>query len=69
MWEHGNFVAIGTERARTVIPEGGIACLMLEPGTRVSHRAVALAGMIGTQLRVHPRMKKNAQMISCYQFG
>lgn len=57
MWEHGSFVAIDAEGVRTVIPVGGIACLMLESGTRVSHRAVALAGMIGTQLRVHPRMK------------
>lgn len=36
--------------ARTVVPVGGIACLMLEPGTRVSHAAVALAARAGTLL-------------------
>lgn len=35
---------------RVVIPVGGIACLMLEPGTRVSHAAVALAARAGTLL-------------------
>ena len=28
---------------RTVIPVGGLAAIMLEPGTRTSHAAVALA--------------------------
>ena len=32
---------------RTHIPVGGLACLMLEPGTRVSHAAVALAARGG----------------------
>ena len=31
----------------THIPVGGVACIMLEPGTRVSHRAVALAARVG----------------------
>jgi CRISP-associated protein Cas1 len=35
---------------RTHIPIGGFACLMLEPGTRVSHAAVALAARAGTLL-------------------
>ena len=35
---------------RTHIPVGGFACLMLEPGTRVSHAAVALAARAGTLL-------------------
>ncbi|MBA1331171.1 hypothetical protein QQ73_08410, partial [Candidatus Endoriftia persephone str. Guaymas] len=35
---------------RTQIPVGSIACLMLEPGTRVSHRAAALAARVGTLL-------------------
>ncbi|MCU0425533.1 MAG: type I-E CRISPR-associated endonuclease Cas1e [Candidatus Kapabacteria bacterium] len=35
---------------RTHIPLGGVACLMLEPGTRISHRAVQLAAMVGTLL-------------------
>ena len=44
----GAFVAIDAEGMRTHIPIGGIACLMLEPGTRISHAAVALAGHVGT---------------------
>ena len=35
---------------RTHIPVGGVACLMLEPGTRVSHAAVALASRVGCLL-------------------
>lgn len=34
----------------TQIPVGGVACIMLEPGTRISHRAVALAARVGTLL-------------------
>lgn len=48
--EDGCFVAVDAEGARIVIPVGGIACLMLEPGTRVSHRAAALAAQGGTLL-------------------
>ena len=44
----GAFVAIGTDGMRTHIPVGGIACLMLEPGARISHAAVALAAQAGT---------------------
>ncbi|MEH3144192.1 MAG: type I-E CRISPR-associated endonuclease Cas1e [Methylobacterium frigidaeris] len=32
------------------MPVGGLVCLMLEPGTRVSHAAVALAARAGTLL-------------------
>jgi CRISPR-associated protein Cas1 len=32
---------------RTHIPVGGLVCLMLEPGTRVSHSAVTLASRVG----------------------
>lgn len=46
----GAFVSIDKEGTRTHIPLGGIACLMLEPGTRVSHRAAALAAETGTLL-------------------
>lgn len=46
----GAFVMIDKEGTRTHLPVGGIACLMLEPGTRVSHRAVALAARVGTLL-------------------
>lgn len=35
---------------RTHIPVGGVACLMLEPGTRVSHAAVTLASRVGCLL-------------------
>lgn len=44
----GAFVAIGADGTRTHIPVGGLACLMLEPGARISHRAVALAARAGT---------------------
>lgn len=51
----GAFVSVdcGGERVRPVlthIPVGGVACIMLEPGTRVSHRAAALAARVGTLL-------------------
>ncbi len=44
----GAFVAIDAEGTRTHIPIGGLACLLLEPGARISHAAVALAGRAGT---------------------
>ena len=44
----GAFVAIDADGNRTHIPIGGVACLMLEPGARISHAAVALAGRVGT---------------------
>jgi CRISPR-associated protein Cas1 len=46
----GAFVLVDAEGARTHIPVGGIACLMLEPGTRVSHAAIVLAARAGTLL-------------------
>jgi CRISP-associated protein Cas1 len=46
----GAFVVIDVNGIRTHIPIGGFACLMLEPGTRVSHAAVALAARAGTLL-------------------
>jgi CRISPR-associated protein Cas1 len=46
----GAFVVVDKLGVRTVIPVGGIACLMLEPGTRVSHAAVVLAARAGTLL-------------------
>lgn len=48
--DDGCFVAIDAGGVRTVIPVGGLVCLMLEPGTRVSHRAAALAAQAGTLL-------------------
>ncbi|NMG44758.1 type I-E CRISPR-associated endonuclease Cas1 [Aromatoleum toluvorans] len=51
----GAFVRVDCEGERvrpvlTHIPVGGVACIMLEPGTRVSHRAAALAARVGTLL-------------------
>ncbi len=46
----GAFVVVDKNGVRTHIPVGGIACLMLEPGTRVSHAAVALAARVGCLL-------------------
>lgn len=46
----GAFVVVDKTGVRTHIPVGGVACLMLEPGTRVSHPAVALAARVGTLL-------------------
>lgn len=46
----GAFVLIDGNGVRKQIPVGGIACLMLEPGTRVSHAAAALAARVGTLL-------------------
>ena len=44
------FVMIDKEGVRTHIPVGGTACLLLEPGVRLSHRAAALAAKVGTLL-------------------
>ncbi len=46
----GAFVLVDENGVRVHIPLGGITCLMLEPGTRVSHAAVALAARAGTLL-------------------
>ena len=46
----GAFVAIDAEGVRTHIPVGGVACLLLEPGIRVSHAAIVLAARAGTLL-------------------
>lgn len=46
----GAFVVIDKTGVRTQIPIAGVACLMLEPGTRVSHAACALAARVGTLL-------------------
>lgn len=46
----GAFVIIDKTGIRTHIPVGGIACLMLEPGTRITHDAVALAAEVGCLL-------------------
>ncbi|WP_292423634.1 type I-E CRISPR-associated endonuclease Cas1e [Methanoregula sp.] len=46
----GAFVLVDKNGIRTQIPVGGVACLMLEPGTRVSHAAVVLAARVGCLL-------------------
>lgn len=46
----GAFVLLDANGVRTVIPVGGLAAIMLEPGTRTSHAAVALAARAGTLL-------------------
>jgi CRISPR-associated protein Cas1 len=43
----GAFVVVDQRGVRTQIPVGGLACLMLEPGARISHAAAALAGRVG----------------------
>lgn len=44
----GAFVAVNADGTRTHLPVGGLAGLMLEPGARISHAAVALAARTGT---------------------
>ncbi len=50
----GAFVVInevdGQDLERKHIPVGSVACIMLEPGTRISHAAVKLAATVGTLL-------------------
>jgi CRISPR-associated protein Cas1 len=48
--QDGAFVVIDVNGVRTQIPVGGFVCLMLQPGTRVSHAAVVLAARAGTLL-------------------
>lgn len=44
----GAFVAVNADGTRTQIPIGGLAGIMLEPGARISHAAIALAARVGT---------------------
>ena len=47
----GAFVVVdAVNGVRTQIPVGSVTCLMLEPGTRVSHAAVSLASRVGCLL-------------------
>ncbi|MCL7462694.1 type I-E CRISPR-associated endonuclease Cas1e [Pseudomonas sp. NW5] len=46
----GAFVVIDQNGVRKHIPVGSVACIMLQPGTRVSHAAVRLAATVGTLL-------------------
>ncbi|MCA9524938.1 MAG: type I-E CRISPR-associated endonuclease Cas1 [Myxococcales bacterium] len=44
----GACVLVDEGGIRTHLPLGALACLMLEPGIRISHAAVALAARVGT---------------------
>lgn len=46
----GAFVLVDSTGVRKHIPVGSVACIMLEPGTRVSHAAAVLAARVGTLL-------------------
>lgn len=48
--QDGAFVVIDKTGIRTHIPVGSITCILLEPGTRVSHAAIKLAATVGTLL-------------------
>ena len=48
--DDGAFVLEDAQGIRMQIPVGGIACLFLEPGTTVTHAAMALAADCGTLL-------------------
>jgi CRISPR-associated protein Cas1 len=46
----GAFVLVDQNGVRVQIPAAGLVCILLEPGTRVSHAAVALAARVGCLL-------------------
>ncbi len=46
----GSFVLVDAEGVRVHVPVGGVCCILLEPGIRVSHAAVVLAARSGTLL-------------------
>lgn len=46
----GAFVLMDKNGIRKQVPVAGLACLMLEPGVRISHMAVHLAATVGTLL-------------------
>ncbi len=46
----GAFVLLDASGIRTQIPVGSLACIMLEPGIRVTHAAVVLAARVGCLL-------------------
>lgn len=46
----GAFVRVDGDGHRMPIPVGGLAALLLEPGVRISHAAVALAAQVGCRL-------------------
>jgi CRISPR-associated protein Cas1 len=44
------FVLVDKNGTRVQVPIGGLGCLMLEPGIRITHAAVALAARVGCLL-------------------
>jgi len=46
----GAFVLVDQNGVRVQIPVGGLGCLMLEPGIRITHAAVVLAARVGCLL-------------------
>lgn len=46
----GAFVLVDDRGVRVQVPVGGLACLMLEPGIRITHAAVTLAARVGCLL-------------------
>ena len=45
--QDGALVLIDKDGVRTHIPAGGLGCLLLEPGTRITHAEIALAAEVG----------------------
>ncbi len=58
----GAFVAIQADGTRVHLPVGGVACLMLEPGARISHAAVSLCRRRFASL--HGRRKESSICLS-----
>ncbi|MBQ7739215.1 MAG: type I-E CRISPR-associated endonuclease Cas1 [Desulfovibrionaceae bacterium] len=46
--EDGAFVLVDETKTRMHIPIGGLTCLLLEPGTTITHAAISLAADCGT---------------------
>lgn len=45
--QDGGVVLIDKSGVRTHVPVGGLACLLLEPGTRITHAAIATLAEVG----------------------
>lgn len=45
--QDGAFVLVDGNGTRVQVPVGGLACLMLEPGIRITHAAIQLAARVG----------------------
>lgn len=49
--QDGAVVLVDQSGVRTHIPVGGLSCLFLEPGTRITHEAVALVAEVGSLIQ------------------